>query len=124
MSVLGIGVDLVECARIEIVLLERFADRFLHRVFTEGEIAYSKSMLNFSVAACLRRRKGLESVLAPESVKSWVGDVDGNARKMGTVSALTEELKSWRQPTGVTSSLITLVPDTDHHARAMIVLEG
>src|SRR5207253_7807931 len=43
MSVLGIGVDLVECARIE-RSLERFGEKFLHRVFTDGEIAYSMSM--------------------------------------------------------------------------------
>ena len=43
MSVLGIGVDLVECARIQ-HSIDRFGDRFLHRVFTEGEIEYSMSM--------------------------------------------------------------------------------
>ena len=34
MSVIGIGVDLVECARIE-RSLERFGEKFLRRVFTE-----------------------------------------------------------------------------------------
>src|SRR5262252_1585321 len=43
MSVIGIGVDLVECTRIE-RSLERFGEKFLRRVFTEGEIAYSMSM--------------------------------------------------------------------------------
>src|SRR5438067_11361673 len=43
MSVLGIGVDLVENARIE-HSMERFGDKFLHRVFTAGEIEYSMSM--------------------------------------------------------------------------------
>ena len=43
MSVLGIGVDLVECVRIE-RSLERFGEKFLHRVFTDGEIEYSMSM--------------------------------------------------------------------------------
>src|SRR5438132_12954544 len=43
MSVLGIGVDLVECARIQ-RSIDRFGDRFLHRVFTSGEIEYSMSM--------------------------------------------------------------------------------
>src|SRR5207253_9027003 len=41
--VLGIGIDLVECARIQ-NSVDRFGDRFLHRVFTEGEIEYSMSM--------------------------------------------------------------------------------
>ena len=39
MSVLGIGVDMVETARIQ-HSLERFGERFLHRVFTQGEIDY------------------------------------------------------------------------------------
>ncbi len=43
MSVLGIGVDLVECERIQ-RSIDRFGDRFLHRVFTDGEIEYSMSM--------------------------------------------------------------------------------
>src|SRR5438270_10842315 len=43
MSVVGIGVDLVECARIQ-HSLDRFGDRFLRRVFTDGEIEYSTSM--------------------------------------------------------------------------------
>ena len=43
MSIIGIGIDLVDCARIE-NSIERFGDRFLKRVFTEGEIAYSQTM--------------------------------------------------------------------------------
>ena len=43
MSVAGIGVDVVDCARIA-SSIERFGERFLRRVFTEGEIAYSQSM--------------------------------------------------------------------------------
>jgi holo-[acyl-carrier protein] synthase len=43
MSVLGIGVDIVETTRIE-HSLERFGERFLHRVFTQGEIDYCQSM--------------------------------------------------------------------------------
>ena len=43
MSVIGTGVDLVECARIQ-HSIDRFGDRFLHRVFTDGEIEYSMSM--------------------------------------------------------------------------------
>ncbi len=41
--VLGIGVDVVETARIQ-SSIERFGSRFLQRVFTESEIAYCNSM--------------------------------------------------------------------------------
>src|SRR5438128_11861084 len=43
MSVLGIGVDMVQVERIE-HSLDRFGERFMKRVFTEGEIAYCVSM--------------------------------------------------------------------------------
>ena len=41
--ILGIGVDIVEVARIE-QSIERHGERFLHRVFTEDEIAYCSKM--------------------------------------------------------------------------------
>jgi holo-[acyl-carrier protein] synthase len=40
--VLGLGTDLIEIARIK-ETIERHGDRFLHKVFTEGEIAYCLS---------------------------------------------------------------------------------
>ncbi len=43
MTILGIGMDVVETKRIA-ESLERFGDRFLHRVFLDGEVAYSQSM--------------------------------------------------------------------------------
>ena len=41
----GVGTDLIECERIARVL-ERQGDRFLKRVFTEGEREYSMKMKN------------------------------------------------------------------------------
>lgn len=41
----GVGTDLIECERIARVL-ERQRDRFLNRVFTEGEREYSMKMKN------------------------------------------------------------------------------
>ena len=43
MSILGLGIDLVEIARIE-QLIARHGARFLHRVFTDAEIAYCGAM--------------------------------------------------------------------------------
>jgi holo-[acyl-carrier protein] synthase len=43
MKIIGIGMDIVETKRIG-ESLERFGDRFLHRVFLDGEIAYARSM--------------------------------------------------------------------------------
>ncbi len=43
MNILGTGIDIVETKRIA-ESLERFGDRFLQRVFLEGEVAYARSM--------------------------------------------------------------------------------
>lgn len=43
--ILGTGVDLAEVARIR-ASIERYGDRFTHRVFTEGEIAYVERKAN------------------------------------------------------------------------------
>ena len=43
MTILGVGMDIVETKRIA-ESIERFGDRFLHRVFLDGEVAYSRSM--------------------------------------------------------------------------------
>ena len=41
--IIGTGIDLVENVRIA-ASIEKFGDRFLHRIFTEGEIAYCGAM--------------------------------------------------------------------------------
>ena len=43
--IVGTGVDIAEVARIR-QSIERFGDRFLHRVFTEGEIQYCRGKAN------------------------------------------------------------------------------
>jgi holo-[acyl-carrier protein] synthase len=43
--IVGTGIDLAEVLRIA-ASIERFGDRFLHRVYTEGEIRYCESKAN------------------------------------------------------------------------------
>lgn len=43
MNVLGIGVDIVETARVA-ASVEKFGDRFLERCFLPGEVAYCQTM--------------------------------------------------------------------------------
>jgi holo-[acyl-carrier protein] synthase len=126
MSIIGIGVDLVECARIE-HSLERFGERFLHRVFTEGEIAYSNSM-KFPARHLAARFAAKEAV--SKAFGTGIGkamgwrDIDVRKKESGepylVLGGHAQELAASR---GVTSALITL-SHTDHHAMAMIVLEG
>ena len=126
MSVVGIGVDLVECERIQ-HSLDRFGDRFLKRVFTEGEIAYSSSM-KFPARHLAARFAAKEAV--SKAFGTGIGksmgwrDIDVQKKETGepflVLNGGAEDLAKKR---GVTNALITL-SHTDHHAMAMIVLEG
>src|SRR6516225_6621355 len=126
MSVIGIGVDLVECARIQ-RSIDRFGDRFLHRVFTDGEIEYSMSM-KFPARHLAARFAGKEALA--KAFGTGIGKAMGwrniDIRKkesgepflvfLGTTEAFAAERV-------VTSAFITL-SHTEHHALAAVVLEG
>src|SRR5213082_3270172 len=126
MSVLGIGVDLVECARIE-RSIERFGEKFLHRVFTDGEVAYSMSM-KFPARHLAARFAGKEAV--SKAFGTGIGkamgwrNIDIQKKSSGepflVFSGPAQELATKR---GVASALITL-SHTEHHAVACVILEA
>jgi holo-[acyl-carrier protein] synthase len=126
MSVLGIGVDLVECVRIE-RSLDRFGDRFLRRVFTDGEIEYSQSM-KFPARHLAARFAAKEAV--SKAFGTGIGksmgwrDIDVRKKPSGEPYLVfgggAEQLAKQR---GVTNALITL-SHSDQHAVATIVLES
>jgi holo-[acyl-carrier protein] synthase len=126
MSVIGIGVDLVECARIQ-HSIDRFGDRFLHRVFTDGEIAYSMSM-KFPARHLAARFAAKEAV--SKAFGTGIGkamgwkNIDVQKKPSGepclVFSGPAQELAKQR---GVTSAFVTL-SHTEHHAIACIVLDG
>ena len=83
--VVGVGTDLVEIARIQ-QSVARFGDRFLHRIFTAGEIEY-----------CQRKKNAAESFAARFAAK------EAGAKALGTgishgVNWL--ELEVAREPSG------------------------
>ena len=126
MSVIGIGVDLVECARIQ-HSLDRFGDRFLRRVFTEGEISYATSM-KFPARHLAARFAAKEAVSKAfgTGIGSNMGwrDIDVHKKPSGEpFLVLTGGAEELAKMHGVTKALITL-SHTDQHAMAMIVLEG
>jgi len=126
MSVLGIGVDLVECARIE-RSLQRFGEKFLHRVFTDGEIAYSMSM-KFPARHLAARFAAKEAV--SKAFGTGIGkamgwrNIDVQKKPSGepflVFSGPAQELATQR---AVTAAFVTL-SHTEHHAIACIVLDG
>jgi holo-[acyl-carrier protein] synthase len=126
MSVIGIGVDVIECSRIQ-RSIERFGDRFLHRVFTDGEIEYSMSM-KFPERHLAARFAGKEAVA--KAFGTGIGkamgwrNIDIQKRESGepflVFSGTAEAFAAER---GVISALITL-SHTENYAVACAVLEG
>jgi holo-[acyl-carrier protein] synthase len=126
MSVLGVGVDLVECARIQRAI-DRFGDRFLHRVFTDGEIKYSMSM-KFPARHLAARFAAKEAVSKAfgTGIGKAMGWRDIDIRKKPTGEpflVFSGPAKQLAERRGVGVALITL-SHTEHHAMATIVLES
>jgi holo-[acyl-carrier protein] synthase len=126
MSVLGIGVDLVECARIQRAV-DRFGDRFLHRVFTDGEIEYSMSMKFPArhLAARFAAKEGVSKAFGTGIGKAmgW-RDIDIRKKPSGEpFLVFSGPAKQLAERRGVSVALITL-SHTEHHAMATIVLES
>jgi holo-[acyl-carrier protein] synthase len=126
MSVLGIGVDLVENARIE-HSLERFGERFLQRVFTAGEIEYSQSMKYPArhLAARFAAKEAVSKAFGTGIGKSmgWK-DIDVRRKESGEPYVVLEGgAKKVADERQVIKVSITL-SHTEHHAMAMIVVEA
>ncbi len=64
--ILGVGTDLIEIGRIE-ASIGRYGERFLHKIFTQEEIAY-----------CLRKKRPAESFAARFAAK------EAGAKALGT----------------------------------------
>jgi holo-[acyl-carrier protein] synthase len=123
---MGVGVDLVENARIE-HSLERFGERFLHRVFTAGEIEYSQSM-KFPARHLAARFAAKEAVSKAFGTgigksMSWK-DIDVRRKESGEPYLVLEGgAKALAAERNVTKVLITL-SHTEQHAMAAVVIEG
>jgi len=53
MRIIGVGLDATEIERVA-NMIERYGDRFLRRVFTEGEIAYCQAKRDFASSYAAR----------------------------------------------------------------------
>jgi holo-[acyl-carrier protein] synthase len=71
MEIIGSGIDATEIGRIG-AAIERYGDRFVHRIFTEGEIAY-----------CRRRRDAASSFAARFAAKEAAMKALGTGHSRG-----------------------------------------
>lgn len=126
MSVLGLGVDIMETERIG-HSLERFGERFLRRVFTEGEIAYCQSMKYPArhFAARFAAKEAVSKAFGTGIGKSmgW-RDIDVQKKPSGEPFVIlgggAKSLAEHRQVRSVWISM----SHTNRHAVAMIALEA
>jgi holo-[acyl-carrier protein] synthase len=71
MDIIGMGLDATEISRIA-ETIERFGDRFVHRIFTDGEIAY-----------CRRKRDAASSFAARFAAKEAAMKALGTGHSRG-----------------------------------------
>lgn len=126
MSVLGMGVDIVEVTRIQ-HSLDRFADRFLRRVFTPEEVSYCNSM-PYPARHLAARFAAKEA--ASKAFGTGIGramgwkDIDVQRRSTGepflVLSGGADQLARERR---VTRALVSL-SHTEHQAVAVVLLES
>ena len=126
MSIIGLGIDMIEVSRIE-HSLERFGVRFMQRVFTEGEIAYCQSMKYPArhFAARFAAKEALSKAFGT-GIGKMMGwrDIDVRKKESGEpFVVLSGSAESLARNRAVKSVLISLT-HTDHHAIAVIALES
>ena len=126
MSIVGLGIDMIECERIE-QSLERFGARFMHRVFTVGEIAYCQSMKYPArhFAARFAAKEALSKAFGTGIGKAigW-RDIDVRKKESGEpFVVLSGNAKSLADERAIRTVLISLT-HTSNHAVAVITLES
>ena len=124
MSVIGLGIDLVEVSRIR-ALLQKSGDRFKERIYTAGEIAYCDSCAEGATnyAARFAAKEAVAKALGAPAGLRWhdceiVSDPDGRPwlTVSGTVAAVAAER-------GITRWHLSLSHDGGI-ASAMVVAEA
>jgi holo-[acyl-carrier protein] synthase len=125
MNVIGIGIDATDLHRVA-DLLERYGDRFLRRVFTDGEIAY-----------CTKRRDPVPHLAGRFAVKEAAMKALGTGQSRGVLWKDIEVVRSFGPPRlklgggaarraaemGVTQSLVTIT-HSETLAFAQVLLLG
>ena len=117
---------MVECARIE-HSLERFGNRFLHRVFTGGEIAYCESM-RYPARHFAARFAAKEAV--SKAFGTGIGkamgwrDIDVRREGTGQPFIVLEGGAQKLAVAGGVSAVRVSLSHTDQHAVAIAVIEG
>ncbi len=115
MEIIGVGLDATEIARIA-EMIERYGDRFVRRVFTEGEIAYCQRKRDFasSFAARFAAKEAAMKALGTGHSRGvfWTGIEVVRRHGPPRISFHGGAAKRF-QSMGATSSMLTLTHSRD-----------
>jgi holo-[acyl-carrier protein] synthase len=118
----GIGIDLIEIARIE-EMLTRWPERFIERVFTPAEIALCESRANRAAAFAARfaAKEAFAKALGTGVDKnfSWKDFAVGHQSSGSPRPLLSARLASRLKNVKIHVSL----SHSDHYATAVVILE-
>jgi len=118
----GIGVDILEVARVA-QARARFGDRFLERVFTEGERLYCLARVDWACALAGRfaAKEAVYKALSPTSPRGMVfRDIAVDADDGRPIVSLTGEAAAMAASRGITAIHVTISHEK-HYAVAFAV---
>lgn len=121
MSVIGIGIDLIECARVRDVL-ERHGDRFMERLLTASEIEYVRTYHKEVVPRLAGRFAAKEAILKVLGT-GWRGKISWhdmevlNNRSGRPQVTLTGECARVAEQLGIARVLVSIT-HTENYAAA------
>jgi holo-[acyl-carrier protein] synthase len=127
MSVLAVGLDLVDVARVE-KMIERHGDRLLHRLLSDGERSYcqSKVVPARHVAARIAAKEAAYKAFsqAGTDVVLWWGDMEVTGDSEGRPSLrLLARAQGCAEAVGASSCLLSL-SHSDSQAAAIVILQS
>ncbi len=120
---LRVGIDLVQISRIA-ESLDRHGERFLHRVFTDGEIAYATSAPNCTAERLAARFAAKEAAIKAlglaEHAMSW-RDIEVLRAESGECAlALTGEASRVADAAGIDTVAVSLSHEGDYAAAVVV----
>lgn len=123
MSIFGIGIDVVEIARIE-RSVERFGDRFTDRIFLAGELAYAGKMKHppAHLAARFAAKEAVSKAFGT-GIGGQVGwrDIEVGRKASGEpFITLHGNGRDWARRMDIVEVLVSLT-HTEHYAAAQAV---
>ena len=127
MQIIGVGLDATEIGRVA-EMIERYGDKFLRRVFTEGEIAYCQRKRDFasSYAARFAAKEAAMKALGTGFSRGvyWTG-IEVVRRHGPPRLAFHGGAAARMEAMGATSSIVTLTHSRELAiAQVMLIREG